>query len=270
MSFNAREIATRDGQPLELVRFSVGIDYIFTYTNAVEQITYAGDDYLPRFFIRSAITQSNEVEQSKLTVTVDRTSPIVALFAANQIVRRIDVQLWRFHKDDAEVVSYWKGSVGAVNRSLVTADVVCESPEILLERASLRQFFQPTCRFFLADGRCPVPQSSIKVDGTISGVNTTANTITSAAFATKPDQYFKWGWVQYGNDIRLVVNHVGNTITLLSNFFSSPISQLVSAYGGCDNLPATCNTKFGTYTNNGQDFGGFYVSIENYFEKGIR
>lgn len=270
MSFNAKEISTRDGKPLEMIEFIIDGSTTYRYTNAVETIQFNGNDFTPAFIVRSSISESQEIENSNLTVTVDRDSPIVDLFATNNVANKIVVKLWRFHYGDSEVVSYWYGIVSSVTRSNTTADITCDSPERELEVTSLRQQFQPTCRKFLGDGRCPVDLEQVKTIGNVTAKNDLQATITIAEVDNQPDGYFKFGYVKINNDYRFIVNHVGSVLTLLNKFGFNPVGMSATAYPGCNYLPSDCSGKFGSFTNNGRDFGGFYVSIENYFEKGIR
>jgi hypothetical protein len=143
--------------------------------------------------------------------------------------------------------------------------------ESMLNREGLRPSYQPTCRFFLYDGRCPVPASAFRVDAEI--LSTVGDHISAPEFAAKPDGWFTLGFVDDASgDSRFIIGHTGSELVLIAPFETPPTGAVVSAFAGCDQLHATCAdaTKFGPFTHDGRDFGGHdLVPIENPYEKGV-
>lgn len=273
MSLIEKELSEDSGAPIEFYKFAIGTDRVYRYTQSEEPVTYLSEIYLPGIKDRSNPVMSPEIEQAKLTVTVDRDFVIANLFKVNAPRKTIWVTIYRKHfgESDADVISYWQGRVEGIK---ISSDDLAELTLGTLESGLRRKIFtptyQPTCRFFLYDGRCPVPDTAFKVDALIS--SSTGLTLISSDFDVFPDGYFKLGTIENENlDSRFIVDHVGDTVTIISPFEENQSGNTLFAYAGCDNLRATCRNKFGAYTNNGRDFGGCdLVPDDNLFEKGLR
>lgn len=270
MSYAEREESVDNGALVEFVRFAIGVDRVYRYTSALTVQTHAGEEYEPIFLDRSSPAMSPEIEQNKLTIKMPRDVAIADLFKKNAPSRTVWIAYYRRHEGDVVPISYWQGRVSAVQWVGDMAELTCDSLESMLRRQGLRPMYQPTCRHFLYDGRCPVPEAAFKTSALVQSVN--GDTLVSPAFASKPNGWFTLGFVDTASfDSRFIIGHAGDTVTLIAPFEASPLGQTVDAFAGCDQLHLTCRDKFGEFTDGGRDFGGSdLVPITNVFEKGLR
>ena len=69
-----------------------------------------------------------------------------------------------------------------------------------------------------------------------------------------------------GSAERMIVSHVGNTITLDRTIPGLDVEDAFVAYAGCDHGPNTCRTKFGNIVN----YGGLeFLSVANPYKSNI-
>lgn len=273
MSYTTRELSIESGAPVELYKFTIGVDRVYRFTQSEFPVVYLGETYYPGIKDRSNPVMSPEIEQSKLTVIVDRNFVIAELFQENAPRATVWVTIYRKHEgdDDSQVISYWQGRIEGIKiDGEDSAELTMGTLESGLRRNIFTPSYQSTCRFFLYDGRCPVPDSAFKIDALITATN--GLELVSADFDLYPDGYFKLGVIETDNfDSRFIVDHIGDTVTLIAPFESPVTGLTVSALAGCDQVRSTCRTKFGAYTNDGRDFGGCdLVPDDNLFEKGLR
>jgi hypothetical protein len=74
--------------------------------------------------------------------------------------------------------------------------------------------------------------------------------VVSNGFALRPDQWYQGGRLESATgETRFVVDHQGDTVTLISPLPGVSSLDDVWAYWGCDHLEATCRDKFGNLTN---------------------
>lgn len=270
MSYTEKESSIRSGEPVEYVRFTLGNE-VFRYTTSPLEETLFSENYEPVDFKRSAPSLSPEIEQNKITFQMPRNVLLPAFFARAAPRQTVFCVIYRKHRNepDAQAISYWQGGVEGISFKGEEAEILCHGLERILKRKGLRYRYSPRCRFFFCDGRCPVPASAVTTEAVITAA---AGAIVSAPeFATKPDGYFTFGeLVTPELESRFIVNHVGNTLTLLAPFPETPLGKLTKALAGCDYTPETCETKFPEYTDGGRDCGCFdTVPVQNLFDKGL-
>jgi hypothetical protein len=95
---------------------------------------------------------------------------------------------------------------------------------------------------------------------TVSG-----NQVTSNDFALRPDGWFSGGKLEItGRATRLVVAHLGDTITLLSPMPGLRSLDTGYAYKGCDRHLATCRDGFNNLDNH---FGFDAIPTRNPHER---
>ncbi len=89
----------------------------------------------------------------------------------------------------------------------------------------------------------------------------TNNVIESPDFASEADGYYKGGflfWLDIDgvSDRRMIVDHVGSFITLMSPIPGLKITDQVTVFPGCKHTLADCKDKF----NNIENYGGMPYS----------
>jgi hypothetical protein len=270
MSYDNLEKSDFAGKPVEFIKFALGADKVFRYTNQDEIINHLGEDYTPATFERSSPAQSPEIEQNKLKITFQPDSPIIQLFKKTPPLRPVFAILYRKHEGDADVLAYWQGRVEGVSFGEVESEITLGSMESTLRRKGLRMCFSPTCRAYLYDGIvCPVPMEPFQTECVITGE--TGSIISAGEFGAFPDDWFPLGFVEAANgDCRLILEQNADELTLIAPFEDSVLGSVVKAYAGCDLSSEMCESKFGEYTDEGRAWGGFgLVPIKNPFESGV-
>lgn len=251
MTFAARETSRYQGQPFELFLFTT-LSTAYTYTSGDVKRTYSTRTYTPLAIKRTEIDQGIEQRSGSMTVTVPRTSDLAALFVSYIPESPLQLTIYQGHDGDpdGEVRVAFTGSVIAAKFGDF-CELTCAPDYELTKRKIPAQEFSSLCPWVVYGPGCQVDKASFKVDGTLTAF--TSSTVVAAAYATKPDGWFRGGYVELGANRRLVVAHIGNTLTLAVSLPGAAVGAVVSAYAGCNRTQATCNTKF----NNLARFWGF-------------
>ncbi len=270
MAYNTKEISTRAGEPIEFVRFSLGeTSYRYTTSPIEEELFSEIYEAIP--FERSAPSLSPEISQNQMTFTMPRNVLLPVFFTKYAPRQSCFVVVYRKHRGEADgdAISYWQGAVEGFSFKGEEAEIVCTGLEYILKKKGLRYRYSPRCRYFFADGRCPVPPTAVTTDSLV--ISASSNIIQAAEFALQPNGYYKFGEIITPElESRFVVDHVGDTISLIAPFPNSPIGKIVKALAGCDYTAEMCESKFGAYTDGGRKCGCFdTVPVINVFEKGI-
>jgi uncharacterized phage protein (TIGR02218 family) len=95
------------------------------------------------------------------------------------------------------------------------------------------------------DSGCGLDDTVWRVAATITQVS--GSMLVASAFGDYDNDYFKGGWITYGQDMRLVTSHTKSSasVTLQIPFDSRMyVGASVWTYPGCDGAPSTCKNKF--------------------------
>jgi len=263
MTYQEKETSVYDGSPVELYKFGV-LNQEWYYTSGDEEVVYGGNTYQPSPISRTSPEQSREGGYTKLTLTVQRDHEIAQRYRVYVPLSAMTLTIFRYHRGDGETIAFWVGRIRAVTWEGDFAKIECEPISAQLSRDGLRYQFQTQCNHMLYGPGCGLSAVSYKVQGQVEAVD--GNTVTASAFSSEADGYFKAGYLFRDLDYRMIVNHVGDTVTLLLPFESLSVGTLVDAYAGCDRSKATCRDKFDNVLN----YGGFpFVPRKNPFNKGL-
>ena len=269
MSFDAYEISASNGQPVELFLLSLGND-TFYMTSADEDYTYGGTVYTATEISRGAFQQGSDQADKSLTVSLPSDHAFPARYAELVPGNRATLSIYRIHRNDSaqERTLYFKGVVQSIGFSndLQQADLSVSPLATGLSRNIPRYTYQASCNHVLFDTHCKMISSLFRLDDTVAAITDTTVTMTGAD--AKADGYFDGGYLETEDgDTRLILSHVGNTLTLIVPLSSEYVGQDVKLFAGCDHSLATCKTKF----NNVVNFGGCaFVPTSNVFIKGIK
>ena len=247
MTYAARETSKYSGKPIELYRFAQGVT-LWLYTSGDTTYTKGSEVYVPETISRNAIDQNNEDGAGSIDIVVPRDNDVARLWISYLPVTPVGVTIYRVHRGDTEIVTSFVGKVSTVrfedSEATITAMPISEA----LRRQIPSSSYQRPCNHSLYDGGCGLNKTAFRVTGTLSSVS--GVTIKSAAFATKPDGWFTTGFVERADgDIRFVMAHVGDTITLMNPFPALAAGESMNAYAGCDRSEGTCSTKFNNLPN---------------------
>lgn len=263
MTYQAKEISLSDGSPVELYRFAV-LTQEWYLTSADEEIVYGGNTYQPSPISRTSPEQSREGGYTKMSLTVHRDHEIAQRYRVYVPLSAMHVTIYRYHRGDGEVITFWVGRVRAVTWEGDYAKLECEPISAQMTRDGLRYQFQAQCNHMLFGPGCGLSAIDYKVQGQVEALD--GNVVTAAEFATEADGYFRAGYLVRDLDYRMIVAHTGDAVTLLLPFESLSVGALVDAYAGCDRSRTVCRDKFDNLLN----YGGFpFIPNKNPFNKGL-
>lgn len=252
MTFAARETSIYLGVPVELYQFTTG-DNIWRFTGADELKTNSGVLYTPEAIMHTEPSQGTELKSGMLTVTVPLGNAVANQFLPYMPNTPMFLTIFRTHDGDpdAQTVTYWQGKVSKADFKDI-CELTCEPEQALLKRTVPNARYQPQCNNVLYSTRCGVNKLSFRVLGTLTSVS--GAVIQAAAFATQPDGFFNGGYIELNNERRMILNHAGNTLTLIAPQTDLAVGSQVFAYAGCNHqFNGDCVQKF----NNGPNFFGF-------------
>lgn len=263
MTYDARELSTTSGEPVELYRFTCG-GQTWGWTSSDGSEIALGLTFEPAEIVRGEIDSSDEDTQGSLDVTVPRTNAVAALFIADLPPAPVMLEIYRFHRGDAEIVLTWSGEIASCEFAGSSAKLTGVPVGRVLRRALPPHSFQAQCNWALYSPQCGVDRNAYRVTAVLTDV--TGFTITSAAFGAHADGYFRAGWVELASGERhWVTAHAGNVLTLLTPFRALAAGDTVYAFPGCDRTIAACKA----FSNLARHLGFPFVPTKNPFVTGV-
>lgn len=217
------------------------------YTSYPSDVTFLGNLYSAVSIKRTGISQSMELGSATITVSTLLDGDIFKKYINNQPIEPTRIEVYSAITSDlSSYVVVFKGQVKYVTIDNNQVNAKCEARSDALDTRIPRFIYQSYCNNDIFDSGCGLNEATYKVAGTVSSVS--GHTIVSSAWgnaAGYEDDYFKGGRVVYGTDMRLVVDHTNETLTLQIPFGSEVAAGVaVNAYPGCDGSPQTCKNKF--------------------------
>lgn len=279
MTFAPYEISTEDSQPIEIYTFTLGA-LIYYYTSSEDDIVLVGDTYtaLPGLS-RGKVTEGRGSGGNAMIISMSSSNEFVQKFLSIVPGSRAKIEISRVQRLDSglQKISLFTGYVNSVEylRQGLTAKLNVTPATSAFSRPIPRYTFQSLCNHTLYDDQCSVDSSdsSFRADGSV--VSVTANNIVVTEAASFADGFFTGGYVEYnlGEDARLILDHVDDTLTLLLPFPFDAVGKTVIVFAGCDHSISTCDSKFFTSedpSSNVTNYGGFaFVPLRNIFATGL-
>lgn len=259
MTYAAVETSDYTGQPVELYRFTLGLQK-WLYTSSDVAVVYLTETYEPYPLKRSNFRQTQELSKSDLRISAPRDLPFVASRMANPMQGVVQLTVYRRHRADAEMLTWWKGRVEGIRFAGGEATISCVPLGTSLRRIGLRRAAQRQCDHALYGPGCGVSEASFGVSGSL--VSYVGASFTSGVFASHADGWWVGGKIRFGEELRFIVAHAGDTIVLTSAIPGLAQNAAFTVYPGCDHLPGTCDTKFGNILNSA---GALWFPIKNPF-----
>lgn len=271
MSYLGEETSVEDGAPVELFELVVGTTP-FLYTSDTIETIFGASIYTPvEGLRRGKIEEGPERRNSDFTLELPTSDPLAQSFLGVLPGARVPITARRYHRGDGtfggpEVITTFSGFVlSAVFTkkghlcTLTARNALASLGRIIPSRSYMSScnhiLYEPnTCR---ADDTSPLNRVSAAVP-----TSQVASVLTVPGLTLFPDGTFDGGMVEVlgSSDFRLVVTHVGDTVTLLSPFPVQP--ALVNVYRGCLHSIQACKADFDNVLN----FGGFaFVPKRNPF-----
>lgn len=244
----ASKIAERELDPIpELYEFEVGTGNFTRVTNYNRPVTFQGNEYTPAAISRKRFSQEEKLKNVQVEITAPILSP-TAIYLGSVPTELVGVKIYRaFSTELTSFQQIFKGKIVKVSIKDLVVSATADSRNVLRHNKLPRFVHQPKCNFDLFDSDCTLLEEDFEVSATVTVSN---STLISSVFDGYDDGYFSMGFAKFGNDLRLITNHEGDTITLQVPF-SSDLSTggQVKAYPGCDKAHTTCKTKFDNLEN---------------------
>lgn len=271
MTFAASEQSASNASPVEVYDFALGLQ-IFRYTTGEESVIVDSNTYTPLEISRSSVSFSQEQQGDVISIRLPASNNLVRRFINNVPGQQGTLTIRRLHRTDNtnQTIVLFKGIVRSVAFTLFgkSAEILVQPITAGLSRTMPRYNFSGVCNHVLFDTGCKINSAAFRHIEVIDGVSSNVYTIRNLS-AGRPNGWATGGFVQVGagSDFRLIVDHVGDNITLQTPFPSDiGIGTEVQVFAGCDHSISVCSSKF----NNVPNFGGFnWVPRENVFVKGV-
>lgn len=237
MSFDALEKSQSSAEPYELYLFqTTGLS--FALTSAETPITYLGEVYLPATISRSEVEQSNEVVSGQIKIFLPVDHPLSELLIPYLPSAPVAITIFASHYTDSETVVLFTGTV-ASTRFTDQAEITCNSAQYLLQRKIPQQLYQAPCSHIFGDAGCGANLGAHTYSGTITAIDSTGTILTIGAFAALPDT-MKGGYLRVGNEYRMIVDHSGATVTIISAIPTLTAPAACFGTAGCALNFSTC------------------------------
>lgn len=247
MSFNAVEQSSHLANLVEHFRFLVGVDE-YLYTSApTDQVLSTGTADQNGTYEAVPIALSNlehvrDLGDFTVQITVPRDNEIAQLFRAYVPDAGVQVWVYRKHRSDDEVTTWfagevlscdWKESVGILN---------CQPNIGKIKRLGLWARWQPTCNLQVYSTRCGVDPADFTDEVEVTAID--GLTITVSGMPDVADGWYNGGYVYFDGMRRHIEWHEGDELTLLLDLNALAVSDTVSITAGCDGDHTTCREKF--------------------------
>lgn len=267
MPYDDLDQSVADGRPFELFEFTRGTWAAYLTTRAEDFVATPAITFENSPIKRSKIGSGQDALKDPITITLPRGNSLAREFINIPPEQTTSITIRRCLDGltYAESVVSWKGRIRGATTSGESVELSCDSIFTSIQQNGLREKMEYVCQAALYSPACGVDQPSYRYDDTIGVVSGTAITMSAAsAFA---DGYFTGGIIQFVNDSRFIISHVGNLLII-----SRPLSVLVAGievalYPGCNHiLTGHCKTRYA----NTLRFRGFpFIPNRNPFQGAI-
>tara|TARA_R110000796_G_scaffold9118_3_gene31328 strand:+ start:111 stop:959 length:849 start_codon:yes stop_codon:yes gene_type:complete len=280
MAFDTFESAQETSQPIEIIKIQIGA-VAHRWTSSEDEITVNSEVYTPIPIQRGRIVQSPEDREGSVEFTVDGDNTFARQYIAALPGNRALLTVQRIQRADfpgPEAVTLYQGYVDSVKFSKNGYGAIISTRAIsaAMSRTIPRYTYQGVCNHILYGAGCNVDEGDAEFLLSSAEVLTVDGAdITVQGADGKADGWYTGGYVEAlnGEDSRLILSHVGTTLTLMQPFAFSTVGTIVSVLAGCDHTIATCGSKFFTtedVDSNVINYGGFhFVPTRDIFQNGI-
>jgi uncharacterized phage protein (TIGR02218 family) len=262
MTYAARETSRYSGLPYEIYLFS-SVTENWRMTSGDIDRTYLGQIYSATAMNRTEIAQDQELSSGSIKVTVPRTCDLASRFVAYIPSTPVSLVIYRGHDGDSEVVVNFTGRIASVTFADECEIEVVPEQQVLRRQVPIQKF-QAQCNWVLYGGGCGVAKIGFLTPGTVLTVS--GAVVTIAAAGTKTNGWFNNGYLEKGEERRMILSHTGTSITLI-NFLANLVpGDSVNLYAGCQRNADDCTRRF----NNLVNFWGFpWIPTKNPFGGGL-
>lgn len=252
MSFASAENA-RQTQPIECLTFAQGNDAWFYTTHDVD-ITRVGVTYRAALVERDSFNQSDEGDQSSVTVRLEINLPLAQHLITKGLRSTRGPMMFRLiltHLDDTNIYVPFVGRCTFLNKLSTHVELTIESERSLFKQRILHVTGGNQCNHILYGVNCAVDKTLFATDVTIDDVS--GRTITVSTGGSLADEQLAGGYLEVGPDQFFIEHNTGLVLTSIGNVTPDIIGLAGVAYDGCDRSYNTCRDKF----SNVRRYGGF-------------
>lgn len=267
MSYIIEETSAFRGAPVELFHFRTD-DALENWarTTGDEPFTDGLLNYELSPIKRSGVRSSAGESQGPMTVELPIDDPLVAKFISYLPERQILLTVYRTHVFDSisEKVAVFIGTVNSCSYDSEKATLSCQPATNATSRNVPWQSCKALCNWGLYQQGCGVLKATFEQVFPTGPNFVDGLTVTDPILSGYSDGWFTNGYVevQSTRETRFIVSHIGDSISLIAPFTTSPAGQPTRFYPGCNRTEATCRDKF----DNIENYLGFdRVPTENPF-----
>ena len=274
--YEGNETSVEAGQPVELYEFTLGSN-VYRYTSSEDTILLGATTYTPKPIRRGKIEDGPEKRNVDFQAILPTSDPLAQQFLGVLPGVRVPVTVSRYHRGDTggggpEVVTIFTGFVLSANFGKKGRECKLTARHALanLGRIIPSRSYASACGHILySPTKCKAddtsPANRISVDPVLSQVGNlmTVSSIVSGGFG---DGQFNSGFVEAvgSSDFRLILDQVGDVLTLLQPFTVTPTT--VNIFRGCGHTIEACKNDHDNVIN----YGGFaFVPTRNPYASGV-
>lgn len=254
MTIDVAESSQQGSSPVTLFQFVQGARR-WTFTGGDQPVVYLGETYAASTILASEPDFSQEDASTTIEVSMPASNPIAAMWAGFPPTDALYVTVLRLHRT-GQAARTFSGKVTGCAFDGYTAKLTASPLAGMLTRRVPALVYQTPCNWATYGVDCGVAEAAFTDSIAIAGV--AGKDLFSPGFAARPDGWFDHGKIRLttgdrAGDVRFIVTHVGNRVTLNAPFQNLMAGDTVQAVAGDDHLESTCLAKF----NNVQRFLGF-------------
>lgn len=249
------ENSIQDGQPIECYKFMhQGVNYL--YTSHCRDVTIVfpengqTEKYVAEYIERTSIKPASKGDAACMTIDVSKDQVIAKMWQGPPPETPVTVKIYRLHEQDhskVDVIFYGRISQANFEDSRCHFTVKLEN---WLSKEISNGKHQYFCNNVIFDSKCRLVKTDWLVDAVVDRV--VGLNVYSPKFAEYPDGYFAGGSFYYGDNVRMISEHVKDCVKLKYPFISAP-RNYIKLTPGCNHLFRTCALKF----HNTLNFSGF-------------
>jgi hypothetical protein len=259
LTFDATEKSVSDSKPFELYLFQ-GVGINIAVTSADKTINYSSNIFPPTTIDRTEVDVSSEVTNGQIKVYLPKNHAIAQLFVGYLPTSPVALSIFAGHDGDPDVFCIFIGYVASVNFG-DQAELVCNAAVYKLQTRIPRVLYQSQCPHIFGSPQCGVNLIDFTFLGVVGAISADGTQITVTAFGST-SHTLKNGFFRRGNDLRMIVDHTTDVVTLLTAIADLQVGDAILGVAGCAQTFDDCNSY-----NNIANFLGFdLIPILNPFD----
>lgn len=252
------QAATR--KPVELYRIWSG-ETIWYLTSSDAGVVYDEQTYQPATLSRGSLEYNSELDVSTMRVQLAGIAEPVARYIAQNPIDIVWIEIRRLFRgmETPAAAVVFIGQIKTVIFKGLSAEAECTGFEHYLKMPVPIYRYQITCNHRVFDASCGLNKDDYKVAALIA-LDASKTILTAEDLGLYGSGYFTGGFVEYGDEKRAVIKHVGNSITMAYRMLLLEDGKTVNVLPGCNGRIDTCRDKY----DNIEHFLGFpYIPDEN-------